>query len=81
MYRLGYLSGTGENNGLSLGTVEAFALRLRPSKKNWLAPFFERFYGRKVFFDSEVLMQKYNKTHPYLFSLNMLHRSSFAIAK
>ena len=51
---------------------------IRPSKKNnWLASFFQKFYGQEggfyFFFDSEVLMPKYNKTYPYL--LSFLHPS------
>ena len=45
---------------------------IRPSKKkNWLASLFQKFYGRGggfSFFDSEVLMLKYNKTYRYLLS-------------
>ena len=50
-------------------------------KKNWLAPFFQKFYGRKggffifiiFYFQAEVLMLKYNKTYHYL--LSFLHPS------
>ena len=38
-------------------------------KYNWLVSFFQKFYGREggfYFFESEVLMLKYNKTYPYL---------------
>ena len=52
----------------------------RPSKKNnWLASFFQKFYGREggfyfYFFDSEVLIgRNTSKTHPYL--LLFLHPS------
>ena len=43
-------------------------------RNNWLESFFQKFMvGREVFilffFDSEVLMLKYNKTYPYLLSL------------
>ena len=50
-------------------------------KKNWLASFFQKFYGRKggffifiiFYFQAEVLMLKYNKTYHYL--LSFLHPS------
>ena len=53
---------------------------VRPSKKKLVGAesFFRKFYGREggfylFFFDSEVLMLKYDKAYPYLLSL--LHSS------
>ena len=37
-------------------------------KKNWLASFFQKFYGWEggFYFEVEILMLKYNKSYPYL---------------
>ena len=64
----------------SFGSInEILASLLLGQVNNWLASFFQKFYGREegfyfyYFFDSEVLMLKYNKTYPYL--LSFLHPS------
>ena len=46
--------------------------------KTWLASFFQRFYGWEggVFFDSEVLMLKYNKTYNKVFTVIIVSQSS-----
>ena len=61
-------------------SYQAYFIALGQVKKNnWLASFFQKFYGREggfyfYFFDSEVLIgRNTSKTHPYL--LLFLHPS------
>ena len=70
----------------SFGSInEILASLLLGQVNNWLASFFQKFYGREegfyfyYFFDSEVLMLKYNKTYPYL--LSFLHPSVTTFAQ
>ena len=60
--------------------MDGFCFYLAEKKKNWLASFSQKFYGREggfyFYFEAEVLMLKYNKTYPYL--LSFLHASAQA---